>query len=137
MPLPLRNLCIFFVAILAAGATQSVFDAFTSDVEDASFSTIVFVLNLMPCVISAAFIYVVWAFSKRVRWSLSWLQTLAAVNVVMIAIGMVFIATDAGELALVDKLSMTLSTLEMLTCAALWLTLRKASTKQWFADGNR
>ena len=137
MPPALRNLCIFFVAVLAVGATQSLFDAFASDVDDSSVRALVIALNLMPGVISVAFTYVVWAFSKRARWSLSWLQTLAAVNVVMMSIGMAFIVSDAGEFALKDKLNLTLGILEMLTCTALWLTLRKASTKQWFADGNR
>ncbi len=134
MPKPLRTLCIIFVATLLVSCLQNLYDALTYSTADADALRLVVASNLVAAAISTLFIYVVFAFSKRTSWSLRWLQTLTGVSAVLTAYFLLADANDPGEFRLADALSTALSVIEMLTCAALWFVLRKASTKLWFAN---
>lgn len=136
MPRHLRNLLAVFVFLLAVDIAYGVYGALEFPDEVAEVRAILIAVNALAVVIYALIIWVVYAFSERASWAMPCLQTITVVNTIVLAASLLLTLSDASQLSASDGIHAARDVLEIATCCALWLTLRKTSTRNWFAARN-
>jgi hypothetical protein len=115
MPPMLRTLCVALAVLVVAHACLA------PVVEEGA-------LFLLPVVIDASLIWLLWAFSRRRAGTLSWLSTYCIVAVIISILFSPF-SSEYGRWSLVVESQFIA---EAVVCVALFFALRMQSTKSWF-----
>ena len=133
MPRKLKFLCLALVALLVADIALLIVDAITISEPDPSIRSVIVGVNLAAIAITSLLLALLFAFAKRVRSSITWLQAFVIVNAVVLTAGSLLLDHAIQAPSLLEALEIARSWAEALVCVALALVLRRHESKSWFA----
>lgn len=133
LPRTLKFLCLTLAALLVADIAMLVIDMASISEADPLARNFIVGVSVAAIAITLLLLAMLFAFAKRVRNSMAWLQAFVIADAAMIIAGSFLLDSPSQERSLFESIEIARSGAEALVCIALAFVLHRDESRAWFA----